>query len=127
MIRNLLLVEDGKYLRLAIKRVLTDACFIVAEAVDGEEALLLARKNQPDLIILDMLLPRLGGEQVLRALRQDPVTARIPVIVVSSLPECNAKKLKEDGATAYVEKSKLCLTGGGEILVRVVNAALRQA
>jgi len=127
MMAKLLLVEDGTYLRMASKRVLTDAGFSVDEAGDGEEALRVARQSQPDLIILDMLLPRLGGERVLRALRQDPATEDIPVVVLSSLSQSNAPKLKEEGAIAYMEKSKLDLTTGGDNLVRLVKAALRKA
>jgi CheY-like chemotaxis protein len=125
MTQKILLVEDSRYQRMASKRVLTEAGFDVAEAGDGEEALRQVRESQPDLIILDILLPRLGGEQVLQALRQDPATARIPVIVLSSLSQCNSQRLKEAGATAYVEKSKLDPTKNGEDLVRLVNAALR--
>lgn len=125
---NILIVEDGRFLRVAEKQILTHAGFSVTEASDGEEALRQARQNQPDLIILDLLLPRLGGERVLQALRQEPATATIPVIVMSSLPQCNAEKLKEGGALAYVEKSKLDLTNGSEnILIRLVRAALRKS
>ena len=127
MMAKLLLVEDGRYLRMASKRVLNDAGFGVEEATNGEDALQMARQGQPDLIILDMLLPRMGGEQVLRALRQDSATSSIPVVVLSSLSQCNAEKLKEEGAVAYLEKSKLDLTTGGESLVRLVKAALRKA
>src|ERR1019366_2803578 len=74
-----------------------------------------------------MLLPKWGGEYVLQALRQDLATARIPVIVLSSLPQSNADKLKEAGATTYIEKSKLDLTASGENLVRLVNASQGKA
>jgi CheY-like chemotaxis protein len=127
MLAKLLLVEDARYLRMASKRVLNDAGFDVEEAANGEDALQMARQSQPDLIILDMLLPRMGGEQVLRALRQDPATMGIPVVVLSSLSQSNAAKLKEEGAVAYLEKSKLDLTTGGDSLVCLVRAALRQA
>jgi CheY-like chemotaxis protein len=113
--------EDG------MQAVLTEAGFGVVEARDGEEALRRVRESKPDLIILDMLLPRLGGEHVLQLLRQDRATACLPVIVLSGLSQKNAGKLKKAGATAYIEKSKLDLTGSGENLVRVVNAALREA
>ncbi len=112
---------------MASKQVLADAGFSVVEASDGEEALRQVRESQPELIILDILLPKLGGEQVLQVLRQDPATARIPVIVLSSLSQCNAERLKEAGAMVYVEKSKLDATRNGEDLVRLVNAALRKA
>ncbi len=125
--RKILLVEDSRYQRMASKQVLADAGFSVVEASDGEEALRQVRESQPELIILDILLPKLGGEQVLQVLRQDPATARIPVIVLSSLSQCNAERLKEAGAMVYVEKSKLDATRNGEDLVRLVNAALRKA
>jgi CheY-like chemotaxis protein len=127
MTAKILLVEDSRYLRTASRRFLTQAGFSVMEASDGEEALRQVRESQPDLIILDMLLPKLGGEHVLQALRQDPATARLPVIVLSSLSQKNAGKLQKAGATAYLEKSQLDLTNGGENLVRVVNATLREA
>ena len=127
MMAKLLLVDDSRYLRMASRHILTEVGFSVVEASDGEEALRLARESQPDLIILDMLLPKLGGEHVLQALRQDPATTRIPVIVVSSLPQTNADRLNEAGAMAYIEKSKLDLTRSGENLVRLVNAALLKA
>src|SRR2546426_12678288 len=124
MTQKILLVEDSRYQRMASKRVLAGAGFEVAEARDGEEALRQVRESQPDLIILDMLLPRLGGEQVLQALRQNSSTARVPVLVLSSLSQNNADKLKEAGATAYIEKSKLDLNGSSDTLVRLVHAAL---
>jgi CheY-like chemotaxis protein len=127
MIGSILIIEDSRYLRLTAKRVLTDAGFNVVVANDGEEALRQLDQNPPDLIILDMLLPRLSGEQVLHILRQVPTTASIPVIVLSSLAQCNAHRLKEEGAIAYVEKSKLDLVTGGSNLVRLVKAALKES
>jgi CheY-like chemotaxis protein len=112
---------------MSAMRILSDAGFVVVEASDGEEALRRVRESEPDLIILDMMLPRLGGERVLQALHQNPSTSGIPVIVLSGLSQSNAGKLKEAGATAYIEKSKLDLSAGGDALVRLVNATLRKA
>ncbi len=122
-----LVVEDSRFIRTTIKRILAEAGFDVADVSDGEEALSLARHSQPDLIILDMLLPKLDGELVLRSLKQDPTTASIPVIVVSSLPQSNAEKLKNEGATIYIEKSKLDLITSGEKLLWLVNAVLHNS
>ena len=124
---NLLVVEDSRLLRTTMKRILIEAGFGVVDISDGEEALHLARQSRPDLIILDMLLPKMGGEVVLRSFKQDPTTTNIPVIVVSSLSQSNADKLKNDGAIAYIEKSKLDLMTGGENLLRLVDAALRRS
>jgi len=120
-----LVVEDSRFIRTTMKQVLVEAGFDVIDVSDGEEALRLARNGGPDLIILDMLLPKMSGEIVLRSLKQDPTAKNIPVIVVSSLPQSNAEKLKSEGAIVYIEKSKLDLMTGGEKLLALVNAVLR--
>jgi predicted RecA/RadA family phage recombinase len=61
----------------------------------------------------------------LRSLKQDPTAKNIPVIVVSSLPQSNAEKLKSEGAIVYIQKSKLDMMTGGEKLLSLVNAVLR--
>ena len=76
------------------------------QADDGEEGLRLAFDTTPDVILLDMLMPRLGGVQVLRALKQNPQTAHIPVIAMSSLPQSNESKLLREGAVSYLNKSR---------------------
>lgn len=124
--RRLLLVEDSKLLMMAMKRTLCEAGFSVVDARNGDEALQLARGMQPDLILLDLMLPGLGGEVVLRRLKEDPTMSHIPVVIVSSLPEINAEKLKNAGAIAYIEKQKLDLDNS-DLLVRLVSSALREA
>jgi twitching motility two-component system response regulator PilH len=122
---KVLVVEDSRFMRTTMKRILVEAGFGVVDVNDGEEGLQLARQSKPDLVILDMLLPKMGGEHLLRSLKQDPTTASIPVIVVSVLPQSNADKLKNEGAVAYMEKSKLDLTTSGDNLLRLVEAVLR--
>ena len=105
--KTILLVEDSKFLRIANERVLTKAGYSVTSACDGEEALLIALHTLPDLIILDMLLPKLSGPEVLRSLKKDLVTAHIPVIVLSGMSQKNELKLKKEGAFAFLEKGPL--------------------
>lgn len=124
---RILIVEDSRVIRSTLKHVLVEAGFEVTDAKDGEEALHLARYSRPDLMILDMLLPKMGGERVLQLLKQYPETAGIPVVIVSGLPQSNANKLKNEGAIAYIEKSKLDLATGGQNILRVVQAALRKS
>jgi CheY-like chemotaxis protein len=93
-------------------------------AGDGEEALRMAHESVPDLIILDMLLPKLGGAQVLHELKSSALTAKIPVIVLSSLAQKNEEKLKKEGATAYFEKSRLNLDNSSEPLIQIVKKTL---
>jgi CheY-like chemotaxis protein len=102
--RTVLLVEDSKFLRAATEQTLKKAGYLVVTAVDGMEALTVARESLPDLILLDMMLPKLDGPSVLRALKADSVTAQIPVVVVTALSQKNEEKLMQDGAAAFLER-----------------------
>ena len=122
--KSILVVEDSRFLRLANERALVRAGYSVMTAADGEEGLRMACQNVPDLILLDMMLPKLGGPEVLQALRQEPLTAQVPVIVLSGLSQRNEARLKEAGATAYFEKSRLDLDSHSDVLVQVVKKTL---
>lgn len=122
--KTILLVDDSKFQRLANERVLAKAGFLVLTAGDGEQALQIAGSATPDLIVLDMLLPKLTGPEVLKALRKNQQTSTVPVIVLSSLAQKNEAKLVREGATAYFEKSKLDLAEGSEPLLKVVLQVL---
>src|ERR1700752_3011485 len=104
---TILLVEDSKLQKIRNESLLHKAGYKTLHAGDGEEALRLARAKIPDLILLDMLLPKLSGPEVLSALKHDSTTARIPVIVLSSMAQSNEAKLRRDGAAGYFEKSRL--------------------
>jgi len=104
---TLLLVEDSKVQRIANERILHKAGYTVLNAADGEEALRVARESIPDLILLDMMLPKLDGPQVLRALKGDAAMAQIPVIALTSLSEANEAKLRDAGAAGFFGKAKL--------------------
>ncbi len=125
MIR-ILLVEDSKFLRLATERALARAGYEVASASDGEEGLRLARERKPDLILLDMLLPKMGGPDVLAALKKDPLTASIPVVVMTGMSQKNADRLQADGAAAFLEKSSLGLESGSEKLLAALRGILQK-
>ena len=79
----------------------------VISAEDGEQALRYAREMQPDLVLLDLLLPKMTGTEVLARLKNEAATALIPVVVVSGLSERNRQKLIDAGADDYLEKSAL--------------------
>ena len=72
---KILLVDDSKFLRLATERALARAGYEVSSAIDGANALEMAREKKPDLILLDMLLPKMTGPDVWKALKHDPATA----------------------------------------------------
>lgn len=86
MSRPLVLVaEDDFNVRLTLEIVLEDAGFELMLAADGEEALRAARASTPDVILLDQIMPKLDGKQVLHALRQDEATRNVPVLVLSGM------------------------------------------
>lgn len=103
----MLLVEDSKLMRVEREHALKRAGYHVVTAVDGMEALSVAHTSHPDLILLDMMLPKLDGPSVLRALKADPLTAQIPVVVVTGLSQKNEEKLMHDGAAAFLGKDQL--------------------
>jgi CheY-like chemotaxis protein len=127
-VRNskVLLVDDSKFLRMANERALSKAGFQVSTAADGEEALQVANNQLPDIILLDMMLPKLTGPEVLKALKGNPATMAIPVIVLTSLSQRNEEKLLHEGAAAYFEKSTLELDKSSDRLAATVETVLRQ-
>ena len=124
---RVLVIEDSRILRLATERVLTRAGHEVALAIDGEEGLRAAKASRPDVIVLDMLLPKISGPDVLRALKENAETSGIPVIVLSSLSQRNEQKLLRDGAAAYFEKEKLDLDKDAGRFTATVENVLCQA
>jgi CheY-like chemotaxis protein len=123
---KILLVEDSKFLRLATERALARAGYEVSSAADGEEALHVARERMPDLILLDMLLPKLSGPEVLMALKKDESTRGIPVVVMTGMSQKNAARLQGDGAFGFLEKSALELDKGSEKLLAAVQEILKK-
>jgi len=123
---KILLVDDSKFLRLATERALARAGYEVSTAMDGEHALELAREKQPDLILLDMLLPKMTGPDVLKALKKDPATAGIAVVAFTVLSQKNAARLQQDGACAFLDKSELALDKGAEALLTALAGIIRK-
>jgi CheY-like chemotaxis protein len=122
---TVLLIDDSRFLRKANELALSRSGYSVLAAGDGEEGLLLACEKVPDLIVLDMMLPKMPGLQLLHQLKSDPRTAAIPVIVLSSLPKSNEERLKSEGAAAYFEKGSLGIDTGSARLVEEVGNVLR--
>jgi DNA-binding response OmpR family regulator len=118
---KVLLVDDSKTMLHENARALRAAGYEVICAEDGLSGLELARGQQPDIILLDMMLPKLSGPEVLKSLKEDKKTADIPVIVVSSLPEKNRDKLVEAGAEEYVEKNSLAPIPGVNLLPKILE------
>ena len=124
---TILIVDDSRFLRMTNECALHKAGFEVIGAADGEEGLRMAREKLPDLIVLDMMLPKLSGPEVLKALRADSATSKIPVMVLTSLSQANEEKLKSEGAAEYFEKSTLSLDKSPDRLVQAVKRMLPKA
>ena len=92
----------------------------------GEHALDMAREKKPDVILLDMLLPKMTGPDVLKALKKDPETAGIAVVIFTGLSQKNAVRLQQDGACAFLEKSELGLEKGCETLLTSLAGMVRK-
>lgn len=82
--KRILIVDDEEHLRLLVRRTLEDERCRVLEAEDGHGALVLARDEQPDLLILDWMMPGLSGLETLERLREDPETTSIPVVMLTA-------------------------------------------
>jgi len=121
---KILIVDDSRLLRIATERTLVRAGYEVITAADGEEGLRLALESNPDLVVLDMMLPRLSGQEVLRRLRTNSSSASTPVIVLTSLSESNREKLLSEGASLYFEKSLLRLENGSGPLLDAIETLL---
>ncbi|HUK23499.1 MAG TPA: response regulator [Terriglobales bacterium] len=121
---TVLLIDDSKFVRRATEMAIARFGYTVFSAADGEEGLRVAQSKTPSVIVLDMMLPKISGLQLLQALKQDPRTAGIPVIVMSSLPQSNEAKLKESGAAGYLEKSQLGVEAGAANLLQMIRSIL---
>lgn len=108
---KVLLVEDDKFLRRACEASLRQRGFEVVTATEGDEGLRLARTAPyPDIVLLDLLMPKLPGIEVLRALRGDPATATLPVLILSnSSREEDKRQASQLGASGYYVKANLSL------------------
>ena len=118
---RILLVEDSKPIRRENESALQKAGYEVICAEDGETAVQLAQQQKPDLILLDMILPKMSGPDVLKHLKGESATAEIPVVVLSSLSEKNRQKLLEAGAEEYLEKNSLMPGKGINLLPKVLE------
>ncbi|MBU9889173.1 MAG: response regulator [Candidatus Omnitrophica bacterium] len=105
MKKKILLVDDEPDIRLLMTARLNYMGYDVVTAGDGQEGLNLARKESPDLILLDLMLPKLDGYKVCRMLKFDKAYGHIPVVIFSSRGSEEDKKLAaEVGADGYMIK-----------------------
>jgi two-component system cell cycle response regulator DivK len=105
MSKTILVVEDQEDNRQILRDLLASAGFQMIEAHDGEQALIMARSQRPDLILMDIQLPLIDGYEATRSLKRDPELRRIPVIAVTSYAlSGDEERAREAGCDAYVAK-----------------------
>jgi DNA-binding response OmpR family regulator len=118
---TILVIEDDPAIRLGLKKSLGFEGFVVQEAADGEQGLELVFKRRPDLVVLDLMLPRLNGFEVCRTIRKHDAT--LPILILSAKEQEVDKLMGFDiGADDYVTKP----FSTRELVARV-KAALRRA
>jgi len=103
---KILFVEDEPTLQKELNEILQQEGFKILSAFDGEEALKLSREEMPDLILLDLILPKKDGFEVLKELKADEKMKDIPVIVLTNLEGLgDVEKAIDLGATSYLVKA----------------------
>lgn len=101
---DILIVEDHPTMREAMRLVLEHEGFVIREAADGTSALSQVRERPPDLMFLDLNIPGASGADVLRALKSDPATVGVPVIIVTATGEEGRDYVLSLGADEYFTK-----------------------
>ena len=108
--RSILIIEDESALQKTIGDALSQEGFQTFSALDGEVGLRLAAEKLPDMILLDLILPKVNGFEVLKSLKKQKETQDIPVVVLTNLESMeDIQKALDLGATTYLVKSNYTL------------------
>ena len=103
--QTILYVEDNEPNRVMLRDLLKRTTYQLMEAEDGEAGVAAALETHPDLILMDIQLPKLSGLEAMRRIRAEAATAHTPIIAITSFAlSGDEKKAKEAGATAYLTK-----------------------
>jgi two-component system response regulator MprA len=101
---RILVVDDDMMLRRSVARILEEEGYEVAHATDGADALAQIRNRRPDAILLDVMMPRMNGREVLEQLRSNAQSAGIPVVIMTALQTIDPDRAEALGADDLVEK-----------------------
>ena len=103
--KTILYVEENELNRKMLRHLLRNTSYRLIEAHDGETGVTMARSEHPDLILMDVQLPKISGIEATRALKADPATAATPIIAITSFAlSGDEQRAKEAGASAYLAK-----------------------
>lgn len=117
MADKILIIEDDKFLRELISQKLLREGYDIIEAVDGEKGIEEVKKEKPNLILLDLILPGIDGFEILAKIKADPKISKIPIIILSNLGQkADIQKGLEMGAVDYLIKAHFT---PGEIVEKI--------
>ncbi len=120
MPKTILFIEDESALQKTFGEILSQEGYEIIPALDGEIGLEMAKTKKPELILLDLILPKIHGFEVLKRLKEDAETKEIPVIILTNLEGIgDVDKAIELGATTYLVKARYTLT---EVLEKIKKA-----
>ena len=103
--KTILYVEDNELNRKMVRHLLRSTSYRLIEAPDGEAGVAMAREQQPDLILMDVQLPKVSGIEATRRLRAEAATAATPIIAITSFAlSGDEQRAKDAGASAYLAK-----------------------
>src|SRR3989344_2435243 len=115
--KKILIIEDEPALQDALKKVFAGEGFEILQAFDGEEGVSMVSEKKPDLVLLDLILPKKHGFEILEWMKQNAETKDIPVLVLTNLEESSdVMKAIELGARGYLIKANYALK---EVLSKV--------
>jgi len=107
MAKKILLIEDEKIMINLLEKKLTQEGYDVRVAVNGEEGLKAMREEKPDIVLLDIIMPKLGGFEVMEEMGKDPVLKEIPIVIISNSGQpVELDKAKELGAKDWLIKTE---------------------
>ncbi len=119
MAKKILIIEDDEFLRELIGQKLTREGYIIVEAEDGERGIEAVKKEKPDLVLLDLILPGVDGFEVLSQIKKDPSTAQVPVLILSNLGQKDdIERGLKLGAVDYLIKAQFT---PGEIVKKIAK------
>jgi CheY-like chemotaxis protein len=106
-VARILMIDDDPAARYFMRKLLSETAYVISEATDGPEGIAKARREQPDLIILDFVMPQMIAFDVLDGLKSDPATRRIPVIVNTSkdLSSDERQRLARETAAVFSKQT----------------------
>jgi len=107
MAKKILLIEDEKIMINLLEKKLTQEGYDVRVAVNGEEGLKAMREEKPDIVLLDIIMPKMGGFEVMEEMGKDPVLKEIPIVIISNSGQpVELDKAKELGAKDWLIKTE---------------------